>query len=594
MEKICETIKNNIYAFKFVLLLSIKRIVHKILVEMIFYIAWVFYSTYFIKIIVESIKYNRPYSEIVNFVLIIGAISIVNCLYTLYCENSIMPYEENESKKKFVEITCRKASHSSLVNYESPQYYDNYTVVLNDAWDKLSGAVNCQISIVLTIIASALFIVTMYTIDKAVLLFLIIPLIGNFVISPVFNELVFKRYRESVKSNRKITYVDRVMYFVRYSKDIKMTDIGRVLKKEYAKSVDELDEVAEKHKKSITLWGTIHYMFSYSFFFEGVLLYGAYKVLLTNDGMKIEDMAILTSAMVTASWVLSRLINAIIEYSKNSLYIYKFKEFMNTNERKSGTLAAPKKIEKIEFRNVSFTYDDKKVLDDISFSIYPHETVAIVGGNGAGKTTLIKLLLGLYRVQGGEILVNGVNIDKYQVEDYIEIFSVVFQDFSIYADTIRFNILLGREIPYEDEKLIEVLELLGLWDKIKKLPATLDSELTREFFDDGLVLSGGELQKLALARVLLGEGKICILDEPTSALDPISEKCVYDLLIKKNQSIKIFVSHKLTSARNADKILVLSKGKLVEQGNHDKLMRQDGVYKKLFDLQMENYFPQNG
>lgn len=594
MGKIGETFKNNVYAFKFIFSLSHRRIYHMILTELIFYIAWVFYSTFFIKLIVESIERKRSFFEIALFIIIIGIIAVINCIYTLYCENSLLPFEETVAKKKFIEITCKKASRCSLEKYEKPQYYDNYTVVLNEAWSKLSGAVSCQVSIILTVFTSIMFIVTMYTIDKAVMLFLTIPLMGNFVIAPIVNELIFKRYKESVKRDRRISYIDRIMYLVRYSKDIKMTDIGQVLKQEYGNAVNELGKITDKYKNPIICWGTVHHMFSYSFFFEGILLYGAYKVMIVKDGMSIEDMAILTSAMVTASWVLARLINAIIDYSKNSLYVYKFKEFMNTDENVSGELAVPEKIESIEFQNVSFAYDDELVLKNLSFIIHANETVAIVGGNGAGKTTLIKLLLGLYSVQEGRILINGVDFNKYKQDDYLNLFSVVFQDFAIYADTIRYNILLGREIPDEDTKLIKVLEMLGLYESIGELPSKLDSELTREFFDDGLVLSGGQLQKLALARTLLGNSKICVLDEPTSALDPISEKNIYDMLMNKDQSIKVFISHKLTSARNADRILVLDKGKIVEQGTHDELMAHEGVYKYLFNVQMENYFPKSG
>lgn len=591
MSKIRDALKNNIYAFRFIFSLSHRRIYHTVLTELIFYVAWVFYSTFFIKVIVEAIGSKKPFSEIANFIIIVGIIAVVNCLYTLYCENSLLPYEDTVAKKKFIELTCHKASRCSLDKYENPEYYDNYTIVLNEAWNKLSDAVKCQISIVLTILTSIMFIVTMFTIDKAVMLFLIIPLIGNFIIAPITNELIFKRYQESVRSNRRMGYIDRIMYLVRYSKDIKMTDIGNVLKNEYEKSVNELEGIADKYKTSTIRWGTIHYMFSYSFFFEGVLLYGAYKVMIVKDGMSIEDMTILTSAMVTASWVLGRLINAIIDYNKNSLFIYKFKEFMNLEEQISGGMAVPDHIDSIEFQNVSFAYGDKLVLKDLSFIIHANETVAIVGGNGAGKTTLIKALLGLYTIKEGRILINGIDHIKFNINEYLKLFSVVFQDFAIYADTVRYNILLGREVTNADEKIIDILKMLGLFDRISNDANGLDSELTKEFYDEGLVLSGGQLQKLALARTLLGNSKICILDEPTSALDPISEKDIYDLLMKKDNSIKIFISHKLTSARNADMILVLNNGEIVEQGKHNELMKNNGTYKHLFDLQMENYFP---
>lgn len=244
-------------------------------------------------------------------------------------------------------------------------------------------------------------------------------------------------------------------------------------------------------------------------------------------------------------------------------------------------------FESLEFKNVSFKYPntEKLVLDNCSFVIRKNMNYAFVGTNGAGKTTITKLLTGLYREFDGEILLNGQNIRMYSQAELKAIFSVVFQDFAKYSISVKDNILLGNvnnRNCVSVEKAIDTLELNG---KIEKLPNGIESYLGK-IKEGGVDLSGGEWQKIAIARLLVSEALISILDEPTAALDPMAEANVYEMFrrVSQNKTV-IFITHRLGAARLADRIFVLDCGKVSEQGTHDELMHKDGIYAEMFEVQ---------
>lgn len=243
----------------------------------------------------------------------------------------------------------------------------------------------------------------------------------------------------------------------------------------------------------------------------------------------------------------------------------------------------------VEFKNVSFSYANSAFgLRDLSFKIAPGERVAIVGENGAGKSTMVKLLLKLYDVQSGEILINGVNINDYDLFELRNAVGVAFQNTNIYAFSMDENIGLYEDSTETD--IAEAKKTLGLDSIVKKNDATNDSTLTREFDDNGIKLSGGEAQKIAIARTTTKKFSLLMLDEPSSALDPIAEYNLNRSLLKLSKgTTTIMIAHRLSSVRNMDKILVISGGRLVESGTHDELMKAQGLYAEMFLKQAENY-----
>lgn len=244
----------------------------------------------------------------------------------------------------------------------------------------------------------------------------------------------------------------------------------------------------------------------------------------------------------------------------------------------------------IEFRNVSFRYPGTKelVLDHVNLKIEPSEKIAVVGKNGSGKTTLVKLLCRLYEPEEGEILWNGKNIREYDLREWQKIFAIVFQDYSLLSLTLGQNV--AASVQYEAERAKEVLQLAGFGERLNKLKKGLETVVYPEYEQDGVSFSGGEEQKIAIARAIYKGGQICILDEPTAALDPVSESRVYesfDEIVKGKTAV--YISHRLSSCKFSDRIFVLDNGKIAESGTHEALLSKNGLYAQLWQAQAQYY-----
>ena len=244
----------------------------------------------------------------------------------------------------------------------------------------------------------------------------------------------------------------------------------------------------------------------------------------------------------------------------------------------------------MEFRNVCFSYKDEETIKDLSFKISKDEAIALVGHNGAGKTTIIKLLLRLYDPTSGEILLNGTDIREYELRAYRELFATTFQDFKIFGMTVRENVMMGRHVENEEEVVKSSLRKTGILDKIETLPKGIDTMMTKEFDEDGAVLSGGQHQKLATARTFAKPSPVKIFDEPSSALDPIAEYELFKNIMKEGKDhTMLFISHRLSSVKNCDRVLLLEGGRLIEEGTHRELIALKGSYYEMYKRQAMNY-----
>jgi ATP-binding cassette subfamily B protein len=246
----------------------------------------------------------------------------------------------------------------------------------------------------------------------------------------------------------------------------------------------------------------------------------------------------------------------------------------------------------MELKDVSFAYGDKTemLLKDISMHIKPGEKIALVGYNGAGKTTLVKLLMRLYDVKSGAILADGTDIRKYDVAKYRDTIGTVFQDFQIFAGNVKENVMLNVDDDCDEVHITQALTDSGLMSRINRMPNGLDTELTTEFSKEGVNLSGGEAQKLAIARVFYKDAGLMILDEPSSALDPIAEyQLNHAMLTATKDKTVIFISHRLSTTRIADRIIMLEDGRIVEQGSHEELLAKNGKYAQMWKVQAGAY-----
>jgi ATP-binding cassette subfamily B protein len=293
------------------------------------------------------------------------------------------------------------------------------------------------------------------------------------------------------------------------------------------------------------------------------------------------------------AWTLNDLIANLAEFHANALYIEDFRYFLDYEpkiaQNESGRTAAGGTL---ECKGVSFGYKDAptQALTDISFTVRPGEKIALVGCNGSGKTTLVKLLLHLYEPTEGQILLDGIDASEYSLESWRRQFGVVFQDLKTFSMSVAENVLMRPLAEGDEERVIEALKQSGGWDKVQSLPNGIHTTLTREFDDKGVVLSGGESQKIALARIFADPSPIVILDEPSSALDPIAEYTMFNNMLRACEGrTLLFISHRLSSAVLADRVILLDGGRIVEMGPHEELMRANGHYAEMFRKQAENY-----
>ena len=246
----------------------------------------------------------------------------------------------------------------------------------------------------------------------------------------------------------------------------------------------------------------------------------------------------------------------------------------------------------IEFRNVTYTYGgaENPTINNLSFTLHKGEKLALVGLNGAGKTTIVKLMCGLYDPTEGEILLNGVNVREYNREEYFKLFSAVFQDISLLAVSVEENITGQPADSCTREKLIDCMKKSGIYGKVMTLPEKEDTLLVRSVYQNSVDLSGGEKQKLALAKALYKNAPILLLDEPTAALDAIAEQQMYMSYLEFSKSrSSLFISHRLASTRFCDRIIMIENGGIIECGTHAELMERDGKYAELFMLQSSYY-----
>ena len=308
--------------------------------------------------------------------------------------------------------------------------------------------------------------------------------------------------------------------------------------------------------------------------------------------ISFSEMAVLTSVMVTASWVWVQVINAINRGTDNSMLVENLRNFLEYEEKipEDGDGAEPEgEIYSIVFSHVSFSYPGgKPVLTDVSFEIVPGKSLVLVGHNGAGKSTIIKLLLRLYDPTEGVIYVNGRDIREYKISSYRSLFACAFQDGTVFPGTVRYNVLMGKDGT--DDIVKEALKKAGVYEKIASLPLGIDTPLTKEFDENGTMLSGGECQKLMVARAFAKQAPVAVFDEPSSALDPIAEhELLSGILQETDGKARVLISHRLSCVKYADNVLMLENGRIAEEGTHETLMERNGKYAELYRVQERNY-----
>ena len=299
------------------------------------------------------------------------------------------------------------------------------------------------------------------------------------------------------------------------------------------------------------------------------------------------------NAAINAFNTAKELLFDLVNISQTLEYLNPYIEFMKLEEddKHYGEIEMDSRISSLEFRNVTFIYPgaEKEVLSNVSFKVSSNQKISIVGLNGAGKSTIVKLICRLYQPTKGSILINDIDIWEYNEESYDKNITTVFQDYKIFAMSIFENIVCGKSGIYKN--VLQWMDKLNISYLDKKYEKGIYTELNKAYEDEGIDLSGGEKQKLAITRALYKGGSIFILDEPTSALDPKSEAEIYSQFEKyTNGKMTVYISHRMSSATLCDKVLVLKEGKVIDFDNHKELIKnKDSLYYKMFMAQAENY-----
>ncbi len=501
-------------------------------------------------------------------------------------------------------VVMRRASDTTQLDYMSDCVFINYHYVedgsILDLKMKSIGAHPVWF-------LDSLFRVLQYAVQFAGVAYLFITLSPWFILLIVLTSSVsvinnFKKQKmdfdhtnSQVQDNRRLDYLFRAMSDYKYAKDIRVGIADSFLSGKYLsilkKQLINLGILTRKKLRMVLSVTTVTVI-------QTVLMYGFFTYQVSTGKIGIADYTILLGATTLLISILSGFFNCIGKIDKTLAYTDLFREYkQKVSDNSSITLGDYDGIQefdwhslRIEFSHVSFCYpgSDRMILRDINFTMEPGEKIGIVGLNGSGKTTLIKLLCRLYDPTEGVISVNGTDIKSIPHGEYMKHLSIVLQDFCLFAYSVRENIVFDRQPDIINVR--KVIEQAGLSDKIFNLPGGIDTVLYKTLDDGGIEFSGGEGQKLALARAIYKNADALILDEPTSTLDPIAE---YDLFSRLSElsggKTTLFISHRLSSTRFCDRIFVLSDGHIAEEGNHESLTEAGGIYAGMFSSQAKYY-----
>lgn len=549
-------------------------------------------NTYSLKIIIDSLANGTNIKEVIIIIICIQVcLQILDSLET-YFINMLVPRIEYKLRNSLQNYFISKAVKLDLDNYENTQFYDHFTKAMKIADNKALAYVDYVKNIISAIINLILISVIITQLNYYMFLFIVVIVVLTIIDQRKSLKYSSLLYDSEESINRRMNYIKNIAHDRKYAKEVRVFNLGSFLTEKLNISFKEKYEV---YKKFNGKYWRLKYFISFFRNFILVIIMLAYISFLVSKGeISIGDFSLIVGAIFSTARYISDITNTCEQIKfQGEYYISHLKIILNTKseiEEDNGNNIAlsQDKIYQIEFRNVYFKYPehDDWVLENISFTLEPGMKLAIVGKNGAGKSTIVKLMLRLYDVTKGEIFVNKTNIKDINVTDLRKMFSIVLQDFNIYSFTVAENILMNFYDESQKSKIENSLQLFAVNEYLKKYGQPENVYINRDFDENGIGLSGGQMQQLAISRALALGGNITLFDEPNSSLDPIAEfELNKKILSEINDKSVVFVTHRLSTAVMADRILLIDKGKIIEAGTHDELLSTKGMYFEMFEKQ---------
>lgn len=547
-----------------------------------------FGSLVFYKVIVDLFLYGRPeLGKVIAGLALFYAAKMLCDYYGYWTANIYNRLQKIKIGRYVASLVYRKCRHFDLERYERPDFYDEYTRAVGDGPDLIQNTADLVSSFVSALLKIGTVVGLFFTLGPLFILLSAAYCILSLVTLTLTNRLFYEAYMQDTPLNRKTEYINGIFKGYPFVKELKLYRAYPFFIRRYGQIKDRLKDVK---KKSVHM--LLRILFASNLVWS--LLKGFVNIFVIcrifQGVYTVGDFTFIFASVLALSDAASGIINIWPDMKNNRRMIGSLVRLLDEGReaRIYGHAFLPADGEmEICFDDVSFAYPNQKgngALRHISLRIHEGDKIAVVGENGSGKSTFIKLLLGLYEPAGGSITMNGKGYSEYDREEWQKLFGVVHQDYLIYQVTIAQNILFKTELTDGDEGLVwEALEFAGLDSKVQKLEKGIRSVLFREFSEEGVFLSGGEYQRLAIARAYARGARWIVFDEPTSALDPIAADGIMSRLYRlgDNKTV-VCVSHRLTTTCLSDCIFVFGKGSIMEYGSHEELMDKRGIYYDMF------------
>ena len=552
-----------------------------------------------IRYVLRCAEFHEPFTKAlfyIGMILIINMIQIIPDGFFCYswkfkCRPKLY--------RALKEQMFKKASEIDLYCYDDPAYYNDFVLSVSEsenAIDRFLDLLNMAVQALTTLFTTGIFFLVL---DPIGVVFVLASFIFRFFVSKSLNKVNYENRLATNPSIRKRDYVSRVVYLKDYAKELRLhPNAGKQLEEEFAQA-DDL--IISEHKKVAGKRIWYQFLKDYGvgdFLIDGLYIsYLVYKAAVLHT-VNYSDAVILFNRTGSLRGSMGKFADLGPKAHENSMFIDKIRVFLAYEPRLKDDVgdAVPEGAGELKLEHVSFKYSEsgRTVLDDISLTVKPGEHIAIVGYNGAGKTTLIKLLMRLYDPTSGSISYHDHNVARLCPREYHKRIGVVFQDFQMFGANLGENVVMDDMTKEEETarapQITDALTAAGFGEKLARLPDGLFTQVTTEFDKSGVDFSGGESQKVAISRAFYKKADILIMDEPSSALDPIAE---YELNKAMESAAKgktvFYISHRLSTTRDADRIIMLERGRIIEEGTHAQLLARKGKYAEMWNAQAGKY-----